>query len=107
MKAPDGGVASRSRSSCATPTLRHPRAEEVAEPKRQPGKDIPLTGGARVAACLTELGLLDDYRIVIHPIVLGGGPRLFLLPKERIGLTLTDSCTFDAQTVLLRYERRE
>lgn len=82
-------------------------AEEVAELKRQPGKDILLTGGARAAASLTELGLLDDYRIVIHPIALGGGPRLFLEPKDRIDMTLTDSRTFDAQTVLLRYERRE
>jgi len=82
-------------------------AEEVAELKRQPGKDILLTGGTQVAACLTGLGLLDDCRIVIHPIVLGGGPRLFLEPKERIDMTLTDSRTFDSQTVLLRYERQE
>jgi dihydrofolate reductase len=81
-------------------------AEEVAELKRRPGGDILLTGGAEVAASLTALGLLDDYRVVIHPVVLGGGPRLFREPAERIGLTLTDTRTFDGQTVLLRYERQ-
>ncbi|GAA4623841.1 dihydrofolate reductase family protein [Actinoallomurus vinaceus] len=81
-------------------------AEEVAELKRQPGKDILLTGGAEAAASLTELGLLDDYRVVVHPVVLGGGPRLFLEPKDRIDMTLVGSRTFDSQTVLLRYERR-
>lgn len=81
-------------------------AEEVTELKRRPGRDILLTGGAELAASLTELDLLDDYRIVIHPVVLGGGPKLFLEPKDRIGMKLTDSRTFDSQTVLLRYERQ-
>ncbi|MFI6906055.1 dihydrofolate reductase family protein [Nonomuraea sp. NPDC050394] len=81
-------------------------AEEVAELKRRPGKDILLTGGAQVAASLTELGLLDDYRIVVHPVVLGGGPRLFWEPKDRIDMTLVDSRTFDTKTVLLRYLRQ-
>ncbi len=81
-------------------------AEEIMELKRQPGGDILLTGGAQVAASLTELGLLDDFRIVIHPVVLGGGPRLFPEPEHRIGMKLVDSRTFDARTVLLRYERQ-
>jgi dihydrofolate reductase len=81
-------------------------AEEVAELKRRPGKDILLTGGAEVAASLTELGLIDDYRIVVHPTVLGGGPKLFLEPKDRVDMKLIDSRTFDSQTVLLRYERQ-
>jgi dihydrofolate reductase len=79
--------------------------EEVAELKRQPGKDILLTGGAQVAASLTELGLLDDYRIVVHPIALGGGPRLLPELTDRVGMALVDSRTFDSKTVLLRYER--
>lgn len=80
--------------------------EEIADLKSRPGKDILLTGGAEAAASLTELGLLDDYRIVIHPVVLGGGLKLFLEPKDRLDLKLTDSRTFDGQTVLIRYERR-
>ena len=81
-------------------------AEEIAELKARPGKDILLTGGAEAVASLTELGLLDDYRIVIHPVVLGGGPKLFLEPKHRIDLKLVDTRTFDSKTVLLRYERQ-
>jgi dihydrofolate reductase len=81
-------------------------ADEIVDLKRRPGRDILLTGGAEVAASLTELGLLDDYRIVVHPVVLGGGPRLLLEPKDRIDMSLTDSRTFDSKTVLLRYERQ-
>lgn len=81
-------------------------AEEVAELRRRPGGDILLTGGAGAAASLNELGLLDDYRVVIHPVVLGGGIRLFPEPRDRIGLTLIDTRAFDGQTVLLRYERQ-
>jgi dihydrofolate reductase len=81
-------------------------AEEVSALKRQPGNDILLTGGAKLAGELTELGLLDDYRIVVHPVVLGGGPRLFPQSKDRIDMTLVDSRTFDSKTVLLRYVRK-
>ncbi|MDN3357912.1 dihydrofolate reductase family protein [Actinomadura sp. DC4] len=80
-------------------------AEEIAALKAGPGRDILLTGGAEAAASLTELGLLDDYRVVIHPVVLGGGPKLFMEPKDRIGLELVDSRVFDSKTVLLRYSR--
>ena len=79
-------------------------AEQVTQLKQQPGRDILLTGGAQVAASLTGLGLIDDYRIVVHPVVLGGGPRLFGEPDGRTALTLLDSRTFDAKTVLLRYK---
>ncbi|MEV5750651.1 dihydrofolate reductase family protein [Actinoallomurus sp. NPDC052308] len=80
--------------------------EEVAELKRQPGRDILLTGGSEAAASLTELGLLDDVRVVVHPVVLGGGPRLLPGLKDRLNLTLVDSRTFDGASVLLHYERR-
>jgi dihydrofolate reductase len=81
-------------------------AEEVAELKRRPGRDILLTGGTEAAASLTELGLLDDYRIVVHPVVLGGGTRLLQELGHRLAMRLVDSRTFDSATVLLRYERQ-
>lgn len=80
-------------------------AEEVAALKRQPGKDLLLSGGSRLPATLTGLGLIDEYHIVVHPVVLGGGNRLFLEPKDRINLELVESKTFDSRTVLLRYDR--
>jgi len=80
-------------------------AEEVAALKQQPGKDMLLTGGAQLAAALTELGLIDDYRVVVHPVLLGGGKRLFPEGKDRLGLRLVESRTFDSHAVLLHYER--
>ena len=80
-------------------------AEEVAALKRRPGRDLLLTGGSGLAATLTELGLIDDYRIVVHPVVLGGGKPLLPQLKDRLAVRLIESRTFDSQTVLLRYQR--
>jgi dihydrofolate reductase len=78
-------------------------AAQVAALKAEPGKDILLTGGASLAASLTALGLIDDYRVVVHPVVLGGGKPVFPSPEQRVGLDLVGSRTFDGQTVLLHY----
>jgi dihydrofolate reductase len=79
--------------------------EELAALKEQQGQDILLTGGATLAAFLTRLGLIDEYHVIVHPVVLGVGKPLFLEPKGRINLALLESRTFDARSVLLRYER--
>jgi dihydrofolate reductase len=79
-------------------------AEELRAIKEQPGKDILLTGSASVAAALTELGLLDEYHVVVHPVVLGGGKPAYHPVKERVNLSLTESRTFDNRTVLLRHD---
>jgi dihydrofolate reductase len=78
--------------------------EAVAGLKAEDGKDLLLTGGVEVAAALTAHGLIDDYRVVVHPVVLGGGPRLFPHQDDRLNLKLVDTRTFDGKTVLLRYE---
>jgi dihydrofolate reductase len=82
-------------------------ADEVTALKQRPGKDLLLTGGSSLAASLTELGLIDEYHIVVHPVVLGGGKRLFLEPKHRINLRLIESRSLDSRTVLLRYHRTQ
>jgi len=82
-------------------------AEKVTELKRQPGKDMLLMGGSNLPASLTGLGLIDEYHIVVHPVVLGGGKPVFREAKERINLRLVASRAFDGRTVLLRYERAE
>ncbi len=79
--------------------------DEVAKLKRKRGKDMLLMGGSILPAALEELGLIDEYVIVVHPVVLGGGNKLFLAPKDRFTLDLIDSRTFDARTVLLHYRR--
>jgi len=78
-------------------------AAQVTALKAEPGKDILLTGGASLAASLTALGLVDDYRVVVHPVVLGGGKPVFPSPEQRVGLDLVGSRTFDGRTVLLHY----
>lgn len=64
-----------------------------------------LTGGSGLAATLTGLGEIDEYHLVVHPVVLGGGRPLFAKPAECLGIRLMDARTFDAATVVLRYRR--
>jgi dihydrofolate reductase len=80
-------------------------AEEVAALKQAPGKDLLLNGGSDLASTFTRLGLIDEYQVVVHPVVLGGGKPLFREPAERLNLELVESRTFDSRTVLLRYRR--
>jgi dihydrofolate reductase len=71
--------------------------------KQEPGRDIVLMGGARLAAGLARAGLLDEYRIVVHPVLLGGGRQLFGEQASRQDLTLVESRSFDSRSVLLRF----
>ncbi|HLL20583.1 MAG TPA: dihydrofolate reductase family protein [Kofleriaceae bacterium] len=50
---------------------------EIAALKAEPGKPIVAWAGAELVAALTAAGLVDEYRLVVHPVVLGGGTRLF------------------------------
>ncbi|MBT2229802.1 dihydrofolate reductase family protein [Nonomuraea sp. NEAU-A123] len=80
-------------------------AAEVSELKRQPGKDLLLTGGSRLAAALTDHGLIDEYHVAAHPVVLGGGKPLFVPREDRIKLRLVASRTCDSRVVVTRYDR--
>ena len=78
-------------------------AEEVLRLKRRPGKNITIIGsGALVGSLLVE-GLLDKLRLMVHPIVLGGGKRLFEEGEDREALELVDSRTFGTGVVYLTY----
>src|SRR5690606_1335740 len=59
-------------------------ADTVNEIKKQDGKDIWLYGGAGLIRTFVELGLIDQYQLAVHPIVLGSGKPLFENLKERI-----------------------
>ncbi|MFE9869297.1 dihydrofolate reductase family protein [Micromonospora sp. NPDC005686] len=63
-----------------------------------------LTGGTGAAASLTALGLVDEFHVIVHPVLLGGGKRL-LPDLDRRSLRLTGTRTFDERSVLLSYER--
>jgi dihydrofolate reductase len=79
-------------------------AEEVARLKQQPGKDLAV-GGAGLASAFTKLGLVDEYRLFVSPVVLGGGTRFFPALEERINLELVETRTFGSRVVYVRYRR--
>lgn len=78
-------------------------AEEVMALKSRPGGDLAL-GGADLAAAFMRLDLIDEYRIYVHPVVIGGGKRLFS-PGATASLQLADTRVFGNGVVLLRYRR--
>jgi dihydrofolate reductase len=77
----------------------------VAALKAAHEKDILLIGGARLPAELSRLGLIDEYQVFVHPVVLGGAKRPFAVDAERLELELVESRVFDGRAVLLRYRR--
>jgi dihydrofolate reductase len=79
-------------------------AEEVAALKEQPGKDLAV-GGAGLAATFIKLGLIDEYRLFVNPVVLGAGTRYFPPLEERIDLELVETRTFSSRVVYVRYRR--
>lgn len=78
-------------------------AEEVTKLKAQPGKDMEV-GGPTLASTLIRLGLVDEYRPVVHPVVLGGGTPFFPALDDRISLRLVETRTFGSGFVYLRYQ---
>jgi len=78
--------------------------EEIAKLKDQPGKDILIEGSATLVESLSHAGLIDEYRLMVHPVIAGSGKRFF---KEGIGLTklkLVDSKPISLGVVLLTYQ---
>jgi dihydrofolate reductase len=79
-------------------------ANKVTEIKKQGGKDIWLYGGAKLITTFINLGLIDIYKISVHPVALGGGKPLFENLKERMGLKLIDTRVFKSGVVELTYK---
>ncbi|HZA48723.1 MAG TPA: dihydrofolate reductase family protein [Nitrososphaera sp.] len=77
--------------------------EEVLEMKQQPGKNLLLTG-ASVGSTFRRLGLIDEYWLIVRPIVLGSGKPLFNDIKDRLSLRLLNAKTLGMGNVLLCYE---
>jgi dihydrofolate reductase len=78
-------------------------AEEIAELKRQSGKDITILGSGALVRSLLREGLLDELRLMVHPIVLGGGKRLFDGGDDRKPLELLDSRKFGTGVLFITY----
>jgi len=79
-------------------------AEEIAKLKLEPGKDIEMYGSASLLQTLMKHGLVDEYRVWVHPLVIGGGKRLFIEGGHSAKLRLASSKTLSSGVVILTYE---
>jgi dihydrofolate reductase len=79
-------------------------AEEITELKRQSGKDITILGSAALVRSLLEDDLLDELRLMVHPIVVGSGKRLFEVGSDQKALQLVDSKIFSTGVLYLTYQ---
>jgi dihydrofolate reductase len=78
--------------------------EEVSRLKEQPGKDIAVGGASLACACM-KLELIDEWRLFVSPVLLGGGTPYFPTLDKRINLELVETKTFGSRVVYLRYRR--
>ncbi len=77
---------------------------EIRELKNQPGKDIVIFGSGTIVQAMTNLGLIDEYQLIINPVILGQGKPLFEGINHKLDLNLTSSKTFSSGNVLLCYQ---
>jgi dihydrofolate reductase len=78
--------------------------EEIKKMKTQPGKDMALLGSGTIVTECAQSGLIDEYRIMVNPVVLGNGKPLFKGIRDRLNLELLTSRTFKSGNVLLCYQ---
>ncbi|MCC6463449.1 MAG: dihydrofolate reductase [Saprospiraceae bacterium] len=98
-------VLSRHLNSLEAPyrLLRGEALDRVRELKAQPGKDIWLFGGAELTTTLLEAGLVDEFMLAVHPLLLGSGKPLFPALSNRMPLQLLRADTFSSGMVQLFY----
>ena len=77
----------------------------VRQLKQEPGKRL-LVGGMKLPLALAELGLIDEYELVVHPRLAGHGPTLFAGLSKRVDLRLLSRLEFESGAVAMRYEPR-
>ncbi len=78
-------------------------AEEIARWRAEPGEGEIAIGGAELAAQASALDLIDEYRLMVHPVLVGGGIPYFPRAEHRIDLELIESRTFASKVAYLRY----
>jgi dihydrofolate reductase len=79
-------------------------AAEIRKMKKEPGKDMAILGSGSIVSQLAQEGLIDEYQIVVNPVVLGEGRTMFDGIKEKLTLKLTKTRTFGNGNVMLYYE---
>ncbi|MFD5482508.1 dihydrofolate reductase family protein [Streptomyces hawaiiensis] len=78
-------------------------AEEIERLRAEPGEGDIAIGGATLAAEAAASGLIDEYRAVVHPVLVGGGIPFFPRPERQVDLELVETRTFSSKFVYLRY----
>jgi dihydrofolate reductase len=79
-------------------------AEAVAKLKEEPGQDLITYGGRDLVRSLMEHDLVDEYRLLVHPVVLGKGRSLFEDHAERVNLDLVDTTVIPPGVAILTYQ---
>ena len=79
--------------------------EAVQQLKREPGKGL-FTGGLKLPLALAELGLIDEYELIVHPRIVGHGPTLFEGLSKHVDLKLVSRLELGSGAVAMRYEPR-
>lgn len=77
---------------------------ELARLKKERGNDLLILGSAVLTTRLMELGLVDELRIIVNPVILGAGRSLFQTARKRLNVKLLDTREFRSGNVLLTYE---
>jgi dihydrofolate reductase len=78
-------------------------AEEIERLRAEPGAGEIAIGGATLAADAAALGLIDEYRAMVYPVLVGGGIPFFPQRERRVDLELVETRTFSSKVVYLRY----
>ena len=86
--------------------LRGDAVDTVAELKARPGNDLSINGSASLVRSLHAAGLIDHYTLLIHPLTLGSGARLFEGPAPLTEFELTGSVTTGKGVIIAHYTRR-
>jgi dihydrofolate reductase len=87
-----------------TTLLKGNAVEQLTTLKQQPGKDLFIFGSAGLASTFSRQGLIDEYRLMVNPVIIGCGEPLFKNLDEKIDLRLLQTRTFKNGNVLLTYE---
>lgn len=87
-----------------TKLVKENAAGEISRLAQQPGKDLFIFGSADLASTLTPLGLIDEYRIIVNPVVLGTGKPLFKGVQQKFDLKLVKNKLFKNGNILLYYQ---
>lgn len=83
--------------------MREVLPEELARMKQEPGKDMVIYGSASIVQTLTNFGLIDEYQLFVHPVVLGSGKSLFAGITKPEHLRLTQTKSFPSGVIGLYY----